>query len=69
MNIQLSSRSATFTTDKSDEVMLNYLIEAGESSQLHGQKGVAFYETKQYREKQAKHGIEIYPEPALANFA
>lgn len=62
-----NTRKATFTTDKSEEVQLDYQIEAGESSQLNGQKGVAFYSTEQYREKQVKHGTDIYPQPTFVS--
>lgn len=58
-------RIATYTNaPNQSEVQLIHPFSGQEGHPDNGKRMFAYYDTTLYRERQVKHGVEIYPEPA-----
>ena len=61
------TRTAIFTTPERLEVRLEFVQDYGEHHAENGKVGLVFYSATQYRTKQAKYGLTVYPEPNPCN--
>lgn len=58
-----NARLATYTSLAADEIRLRYQQTDGQDA---GQMADVFYSADQYAERQARHGLLVYPNPLEA---